>query len=117
MLASKSDSLFEMVVALPVKQRQQLARKAEFYRKVLDKAIASILAPSIGRADDQFLVADAVIPLYGVGSTPQEAMEDYRSVVVEYYEGLEAEADELAPILRSQLDVLRQVFEPLEKVV
>ena len=116
MLAAQLDSLAEMVVGLPVKQRQQLMNKAESYRKVLDKAIASILAPSIGRADDQFLVADAVIPLYGIGPTPQEAMEDYRSVVVEYYESLEAEAGELAPSLRNQLDILRQVIEPLEKV-
>lgn len=37
-------------------------------------------------------------------------MEDYRSVVIEYYEGLEEDADELDSALKKQLEILRQIF-------
>jgi hypothetical protein len=63
---------------------------------------------------DAFLMRDEKIPLYGVGKTPQVAMDDYRSVIVEYYESLEADADHLGEILNKQLATLRKVFTMLE---
>lgn len=61
------------------------------------------------------MAVDAVIPLYGVGATPDEAMTDYRSVVVEYYEGLEEDVDELGQALQEQLALLRQVFAQVDQ--
>jgi hypothetical protein len=100
----------DMYVSLPANQQKRLVEKAQVYIQALDRAIARVLSPTIGRPEGQFLVTDDVIPLYGVGSSPEEAMADYRSVVVEYYESLEADAKELGPALVKQLALLRQVF-------
>jgi hypothetical protein len=102
--------------SLPVKQQKRLEEKAKTYIEALDQAIAQVLAPTIGRSEGQFLVTDDVIPLYGVGPGPEEAMADYRSVVVEYYESLEDDVKELGHTLQGQLELLRQVFSLLEKV-
>jgi isopenicillin N synthase-like dioxygenase len=48
--------------------------------------------------------------MYGVGPTVEEAMDDYRSALVEYYETLEEDANRLAKHLREQLELLRRVF-------
>ena len=109
-------SFVDLYTSLPVKQQKQLEEKAQSYIDALDQAIAHVLSPDLGKADDQFLVTDDLIPLYGVGATPQEAMADYRSVVVEYYESLEEDVEELGSSLRKQLEVLRQVFSRLEEV-
>jgi len=106
-----------LYTALPVTQRQRLDKQARAYTKALDRAIAKVLSPTIGRADDQFLMADEIIPLYGVGLTPDAAMADYRSVVVEYYESLVEDAQVLGDALREQLDVLRQVLVLAEQAV
>ena len=111
-----AQSLVNTYMSLPVKQRKHLERKAQSYIQALDQAIIQVLSPAIGKSDDQFLVTDDVIPLYGVGVSPEEAMADYRSVVVEYYESLEEDAEELEQALREQLRLLRQVFSLLEKV-
>lgn len=110
MLTRVSVSISDIFRDLPSRAQQRLAEEAWRYQQALDQAIGSVLAPTIGRSGDEFIVVDEVVPLYGVGATPQEAMEDYRSVVVEYYESLEEDADELGPSLRNQLDVLRRVF-------
>ena len=99
-----------LYAALPATQRQRLDKQAQAYIKALDQAIAQILSPTIGRADDQFLMTDEIIPLYGVGPTPEAAMADYRSVVVEYCESLVEDAEVLGRALRKQLDLLRHVF-------
>jgi len=103
-------SLPETLAALPMRQQKRLADEARTYYQALDRAIGRILAPSVGRTGDQFMAVDEVIPLYGVGATPDEAIADYRSVVVEYYESLEEDVDELGQALQGQLAVLRQVF-------
>ena len=108
-------SLFETASALPMRQQNRLADEARQYSQALDRAIGRILAPSVGRTGDQFMAADEVIPLYGVGATPEEAMIDYRSVVVEYYEGLEEDVDELGQALQGQLALLRQVFAQVDQ--
>jgi hypothetical protein len=43
-------------------------------------------------------------------------MADYRSVVVEYHESLEEDAEELGRVLQEQLELLRQIFSLLEMV-
>jgi hypothetical protein len=109
---------FENLYAmLPVTQRQRLDEQARAYTKALDHAIAQVLSPTIGRADDQFLMTDEIIPLYGVGPTPEAAMVDYRSVVVEYYESLVEDVQVLGHTLREQLDVLRRVLALAEQGV
>jgi len=109
-------SFANMYASLSVKQRKRLEEKVQEYIKALDQAIAQILSPTIGRSEDQFLITDELIPLYGVGPSPEEAMADYRSVVVEYYESLEEDTEELGRSLREQLEVLRRVFSLVEKV-
>jgi hypothetical protein len=108
-------SLFENLAGLPACQQQRLVDEVRHYYHALDRAIGRVLAPSVGRTGDQFMVADEVIPLYGVGATPEEAMADYRSVVIEYCEGLEEDADELGQALQGQLAVLRQVFAQVDQ--
>ncbi len=108
-------SFVNTYTSLPVKQRKRLEEEAQAYIQALDQAIAQVLSPTIGRSEGQFLVTDEIIPLYGVGPSPEEAMADYRSVVVEYYESLEEDADELGQALQKQLELLRQVFSLLEK--
>jgi len=100
----------DILTTLPLRAKQRLVNEAWQYREALDKAINTVLSPTIGRSGKQFIVEDEVIPLYGVGATPQEALEDYCSVVVEYYESLEEDENELGPSLRAQLEVLRRVF-------
>lgn len=111
-----AQSFVETYTSLPIRQRKRLEEKAQAYVQALDQAIAQVLSPTIGRSEGQFLITDEVIPLYGVGLSPEEAMADYRSVVVEYYESLVEDADELGHALRKQLELLRQVFSLLEKV-
>ena len=109
-------SFVDIYTSLPVKQQKHLEEKAQAYVKALDQAIARFLSPTIGRSEDQFLITDEIIPLYGVGPRPEEAMADYRSVVVEYYESLEEDAEELGRSLQEQLDLLRQLFSFVEEV-
>jgi len=108
-------SFMHTYTSLPVKQQKRLEEKAQTYIEALDQAIAQVLSPTIGRSESQFLVTDEVIPLYGVGPSPEEAMADYRSVVVEYYESLEDDVEELGHTLQKQLELLHQVFSLLEK--
>ncbi len=68
------------------------------------------MSPSVGKTENHYMVTDECIHLYGVGHTPQEAMDDYRSVVISYYENLEEEADELDAPLKHQLEILKQIF-------
>ncbi len=118
MEAAATYSLTDMYAVLPVKQKKHIEKNLQSYFNSLDASIAGILSPSIGKTDDNFfLAADECIPLYGVGKTPKEAMDDYRSVVIEYYESLEKDADELDAELKHQLELLRRVFDGAEKVI
>jgi hypothetical protein len=51
--------------SLPVKQQRRLEEKAQAYIRALDRAIAQVLSPTVGRSGNQFLVKDQVIPLTG----------------------------------------------------
>lgn len=107
-----------MYAVLPVKQKKYIEKNVQAYLESLDASIARILRPSVGKTEDSlFLVSDEQIPLYGTGKTLNGAMDDYRSAVIEYYEDLEKDADELNAQLKHQLDILRQVFGSAEKVL
>jgi isopenicillin N synthase-like dioxygenase len=101
--------------SLPHQRRHSLLMQAEEYVASLDKAIAHYLAPDVDRDGENYLVTDEIIPLYGVGPTVEEAIDDYRSALVEYYDALEEDADRLAKHLREQLELLRQVFASSEE--
>jgi len=98
---------------LPARQRERVAERISSSIDALDREINRALRPSVGRSESGYLVSDDLIPLYGVGPTPAEAMGDYRSVVVEYYEGLEADAAELGAELRRHLQLLRPIVAAL----
>ncbi len=83
----------DVYATLPACAQVRLYTEATQVQAALDRAIAVIIEPTIARNADAFLMRDEKIPLYGVGKTPQAAMDDYRSVIVEYYETLEADAD------------------------
>ena len=104
----------DVYATLPACVQVRLYTEATQVQAALDRAIAVIIEPTIARNADAFLMRDEKIPLYGVGKTPQAAMDDYRSVIVEYYETLEADADHLGEILSKQLAILRKVFAMLE---
>lgn len=105
---------FDIYATLPAGVQVRLQAEATQVQSALDRAIMAILQPTVARSADSFLVRDEIIPLYGIGQTPQAAMDDYRSVVVEYYESLEADADQIAESLQVQLGILRRVFALLE---
>jgi hypothetical protein len=106
----------DVYTTLPTGVQAKLYAEASQMKAALDQAITAVLQPTIARSADAFIMRDEEIPLYGVGETPQAAMDDYRSVIVEYYEGLEADADHLGETLRGQLATLRKVFAMLETV-
>lgn len=107
----------QLYQGLPRQQRKRVAQTVYDYVAALEKAINTILAPTVGwsKSQGQYLATDEVIPLYGVGSTAKEALEEYRSVVVEYYESLEEDEAELSQHLKEQLTILRQIFSRLEE--
>ena len=105
---------FDIYATSPAGAQVRLQAEATQVQSALDRAIMAILQPTVARSTDSFLVRDEIIPLYGIGQTPQAAMDDYRSVVVEYYESLEADADRIAESLQVQLGILRRIFALLE---
>jgi len=96
--------------SLPRERRHLLIKQAQEYLESLDKAIARYLSPTVDRDGDDYLITDEVIPMYGVGPTVEEAMDDYRSALVEYYDSLEEDADRLSEHLQEHLRLLRKVF-------
>ncbi len=62
---------------------------------------------TVERDGDQFLVTDYEINMYGVGNTVEGAVEDYKSVVLEYFEILEGRTDRLSEHLVRHLRYLR----------
>jgi len=53
----------------------------------------------IEKAEDQFVIMDDEIAMYGVGDTIEIAMEDYRNVVKEYFQMLNSKQGKLGPHL------------------
>ncbi|NCO37967.1 MAG: hypothetical protein COZ06_15150 [Armatimonadetes bacterium CG_4_10_14_3_um_filter_66_18] len=105
----------DLFASLPRQRQRRLEDQTLTYVRALDQSIAKILSPTVAKSEGQFLVTDELIPLEGAGATPQEAMADYRSVVVEWCESLEEEAHELAGPLRKQLALLQQVLSSAEQ--
>jgi hypothetical protein len=71
----------------------------------------------IGFNGDNYFVSDAVLNLYGVGASIEEAKEDYWMAVQEYYADLSANADSLVAYLKEHLDFLRKVFATTSEAV
>jgi len=115
MEAIASPEMVDVLGPLPTKQRARVMREVASTLSTLDREINRVLRPTVGRSESGYVVADDAIPLYGVGSSPAEAMKDYRSVVIEYYEGLEADASELGQELRRHLELLRPIVEALSE--
>jgi hypothetical protein len=61
--------------------------------------------------EDHYLVSDETVNMYGTGTTVEEAMAEYRSMLVEYYEGLLDQPESLSPRLKRHLTLLHRVFE------
>jgi len=67
--------------------------------------------PVLVRFDgERYFVSDDILDLYGVGKTLDEAREDYRVAVQDYYDDLLVSSDRLAGHLQEHLDFLRQLF-------
>ena len=107
---------FELYKSLPINQQKLLKHQAQTLLARFDRALTQVLSPVISKTEHEYIVSDEVIPLYGVGITPQDAMTDYRSVVAEYYYGLEQDEHLLAPQLKKQLDLLRHLFSLVEEI-
>lgn len=56
---------------------------------------------------DGFIVSDDIINMYGIGDTIENAIEDYKSTIIEYYDFLVAEEVNLAKHLKEHLDYLK----------
>jgi len=55
---------------------------------------------------DGFIVSDDIINMYGIGDAIEDAVEDYRSSIIEYYDFLVSEEMNLAEHLKKHLDYL-----------
>jgi len=58
--------------------------------------------------DGYFVISDNEINMYGVGDTVVEAEEDYKSIVLSYFEDLEENEYKLDGHLKGHLDYLRE---------
>jgi|GEM_PF-4012194 len=56
---------------------------------------------------DFFIVSDSEISKYGIGDTREEAIEDYKSVILEYFEILNENEEKLSEHLKRHLYYLR----------
>ena len=59
---------------------------------------------------DNYFVSDEVLNLYGIGTSVEEAKQDYWTAVQDYYADLSANADSLVAYLKEHLNFLRKVF-------
>ncbi|MFQ6100278.1 MAG: type II toxin-antitoxin system prevent-host-death family antitoxin [Anaerolineae bacterium] len=62
----------------------------------------------------QYFVSDDEFDLYGEGPSLEAAKEDYWQAVQDYVEGLEADADHLAPYLAARLARLQRLLSSSE---
>lgn len=113
---TEQQQLLNLYQILPTQQRLQIVRKAQDYVLALDRAINAVLAPTVkwDESQEQYVALDDVIPLYRVGSTAKESIDEYKSVVIEYYESLEENETQLSDWLKEQFLTLRQIFARLE---
>ena len=81
--------------------------KKPIYSNILE--ILSIFGiPVTIEYDDYYTIIDTEINMYGVGDTVAEAEEDYKSVVLSYFEDLEENESKLDGHLKGHLDYLRE---------
>jgi hypothetical protein len=59
---------------------------------------------------DRYFVSDDIVDLYGVGTTLEEARQDYWTAVQDCYADLSANADKLADPLKAHLAYLQGIF-------
>jgi hypothetical protein len=57
--------------------------------------------------EDQFIIMDDEINMYGVGDSIDEAIEDYKDVVEEYFQMLDSKHENLGPRLKEHWHYLR----------
>lgn len=63
---------------------------------------------SIEKDEDNIVVTDYIVHMYGVGNDIQSAIEDYKISIKEYFEELEEEENNLGDDLKQQLCYLRE---------
>ncbi len=63
---------------------------------------------SIEKDENNIVVTDYIIHMYGVGNDIQSAIEDYKISIKAYFEELEEEESNLGDNLRNQLCYLRE---------
>src|SRR5882724_12321289 len=67
------------------------------------------LTLTITRDDDQqFIASDAIFYMYGLGSSPSDAVRDYLKVISEYYQHLSGDHDEPSMALFEYLQAYMQ---------
>jgi len=60
--------------------------------------------------DREFLVSEPKYHIHGVGSTIQEAIDDFKYIFSEYFDTLSEEEERLSPYMYGQLAYLRSVI-------
>ena len=63
------------------------------------------------RSETCYLVTSDTHTLHGVGSTPDEAVEDFEYALLDYYDTLDQNRGRLAPHLQAHLDQLDELIE------
>ncbi len=105
------ETLSRLYGSLPARERKGLLRQAERRAEALDAAIARYIPTTVEWDQDHYLISDETVNMYGVGATVGEALAEYRSMLVEYYEGLAEHPESLSARLREHLALLRKIFE------
>jgi hypothetical protein len=65
---------------------------------------------TVYRARDYYWVAPDAFVLHGIGDTPDDAIEDYAYALLDYYEDLRDQRNNLAPHLVEHLDFLEGII-------
>lgn len=68
-----------------------------------------LLEVEIGE-EGEYIVSYDAFDTYGVGDTPQEAAEDFISMLIDLYEELDSDEDVLSSYFQTQLERLRQIL-------
>ena len=74
------------------------------------KTIKSIfgIPVSIEKDENNIVITDYIVNMYGVGNDIQSAIEDYKNSIKAYFEELKEEENNLGDDLKQQLNYLRK---------
>ena len=90
---------------------QELVYEPFYQIQVSGGPLLSRLILSVEKTEDgQTIVADELLSTYGVGDTVREALDEFMSMLLDYYEELSESRVDLSRFLSRQLHILERVL-------